>query len=379
MARTIETTIIGGGIAGLACARRLHESNRPFVLITEDLGGRIRPSAAGDVNLGAYYVRADYDHVSPFVDRGRRIRRRQILRGSADGSFTRSDAPLLRHPRQTIRFVRLMRTFGRHYEAFKRSCLDVSQAEAIAADPYLRDLYHEPAPRFIERHQIDDLAREYLAPGIRATGFTTLHGLTAFTLLVGVLPLVIPMFEYRFRPDALTSGFEEALLFDSVTEVTPGADEYSVRTASGESFTAENVVVATPIQVSARLLDLGPLKRPLAAYMFLVRGDVRDPWSTAPYCVFPPGDPIFALARQSGGSTLVSTAHDDPDFARCFSTWEVIEHHHWDPAFHLEGDVLLECERQPGLYLVGDHNVCDLEDTYLTGVYAANRILSRSG
>ena len=76
-----ETVIIGGGIAGLACARRLHDSRRPFLLITEDVGGRIRTSADGAVNVGAYYVRSDYSHVNRFVDRGRRIERRHLLRG----------------------------------------------------------------------------------------------------------------------------------------------------------------------------------------------------------------------------------------------------------------------------------------------------------
>ncbi len=100
-----ETVIIGAGIAGLACARRLHDSGRPFLLITADVGGRIYTSADGTVNLGAYYVRADYSHVNRFVDRGRRIRRRHILRGDQDGSFTRWDLPLLLHPRQTFRFL----------------------------------------------------------------------------------------------------------------------------------------------------------------------------------------------------------------------------------------------------------------------------------
>ena len=378
MARKVETVIIGGGIAGLACARRLHDGRRPFLLITENVGGRIRTSRDGAVNLGAYYVRSDYSHVNRFVDRGRRIERRQLLRGNEDGSFTRSDLPLLRHPAQALRFLRLMRTFRRHYEAFKRDCLLVSQAHAIRADPLLRDLYHEPAPRFVERHRIEDITRSYLAPAVRGLAFTPVDRLTAFTLLVGVLDFVVPIFEYTFRFDVLTDGFEDALLLDSVTELTPTSNHYSIQTRDGGCVTADNVVVATPIDVSARLLDLGPVKSPVSAHISLVRGDLRRPWAASTVSLFPPGDPILALARQAGGSILLSSVSEDPGFARIFSSWEVVEHYHWNPAFHLVGDALLECEQRPGLYLVGDHNVCDLEDAYITGVYAANRILAGS-
>ncbi|MCY7302897.1 MAG: NAD(P)/FAD-dependent oxidoreductase [Thermoleophilia bacterium] len=147
MPRHVETMIIGGGIASLACAPRLHEEQRPFLLITEDIGGRIRPPADGRVNVGAYHVRSDYTHVNRFADRGRRIKRRNLLRGRKNGSFTHSDIPLFLHLPQTICFLRLMRRFRRRYEAFKRECLLVSQAEALRADPVLWGLYHGPASR----------------------------------------------------------------------------------------------------------------------------------------------------------------------------------------------------------------------------------------
>jgi len=92
--------------------------------------------------------------------------------------------------------------------------------------------------------------------------------------------------------------------------------------------------------------------------------------------IFPEGDPILAVARQADGSALLSAATADPDFSRLFDTWNVVEHHEWNPAFHLIGTALLECEQRPRLYLIGDHNVCDLEDAYLTGVYAAGRIIA---
>lgn len=379
MAGRYETVIVGGGIAGLACARRLHDSQRSFLLITENVGGRIRTSADGTVNLGAYYVRHDYDHVNQFVDRGRRIKRRQILRGDPNGSFTRWDVPLLLHPIQAVRFVRFMREFRRHYEVFKQHCVVMSQAEAIRSDPLLRDLYHESAPRFIRRHRIEDIARSYLAPAVQGTAFTSVDRLTAFTLLVGVLPLIIPMFEYAPRLDRLTAGFEDALFFDSVTAVNATTSGYSIQALNSTAFSADNVVVATPTGVSASLLDLGRVKSPIGVHMFLVTGDLRRPWAQATYVLFPDGDRTFAIARQTGGSTLFCSITDDPDFGRYFTAWDIVEHHHWNPAFHLEGDALLECEQAPGLYLIGDHNVCTLEDSYITGVYAANRILSGYG
>jgi len=380
LAGRYETIIVGGGIAGLACARRLHDSQRSFLLITEDVGGRIRTSADGTVNLGAYYVTGDYDHVNEFVDRGRRIKRRHILRGDPDGSFTRRDMPLLRHPLQAVRFLRLMGEFRRHHETFKQVCVLTSQAAAIRADPLLHELYYEPAPRFIERNRIEDIVRSYVAPAAQGTAFTSVDRLTAFSLLLGVLPLITRMFEYSFRFDRLTAGFGDAMLLDSVTAVTPTAGgRYSIQTRASGAFSADNVVVATPTDVSASLLDLSRVKSPIDAHMFLIDGTLRRPWAQATYTLFPDGDPILAIARQAGGSTLFCSVSVEPDLGRYFSTWEIVEHHYWNPAFHLEGDVLLECEQSPGLYLIGDHNVCNLEDAYITGIYAANRILAGHG
>lgn len=375
LANSHETIVVGGGIAGLACARQLHDRQRPFLLITESIGGRILSSADGNVNLGAYYVRGDYQHVNRFVDRGRRIKRRNILRGVNAESFTRSDLSLVTHLPQTARFLRLMREFRRHYGSFQKSCLHLSQADAIGADPYLRDLYREPASEFIERNRIEAIAQAYLAPAIHGTGFASMAEMSAFALLVAVLPTVIPIFEYRFRPDLLMAGFEGQLLFDSVTRITRTEDGYSVRAHNGDTHTARNVVVATPAGVSAQLLDLGSVKRPISAHTFLVRGRLLAPWTKTIVTLFPPGATTFGIARQVDGSTLFCSASEAPDFAEYFENWTVVEHVRWDPAFHLLGDVMLTCEQGPGLYLVGDHNVCTLEDAYITGVHAANRIL----
>ncbi len=299
------------------------------------------------------------------------------MRGVGTGSFSRTDLPLVMHIPETVRFLRLMSEFRRHYSSFQRDCEHTSQQVVIEASSYLRDLYREPASEFIARHGIKTIARTYLAPAIHGTGFTGVDGLTAFSLLVAVLPTVIPMFEYTFRPDVLMDGFERHMSVDSVTSIARTNDGYSIQTRSGAIHAARNVVVATPTGVSVKLLDLGPVKQPISAHMFLVRGTLLPPWAKTLVTLFPPGETTFGIARQVDGSTVFCSASENPDFGKYFAVWTVVEHMAWAPAFHLVGDALLTCEQGPGLFVVGDHNVCTLEDAYITGLYAANRILDR--
>jgi hypothetical protein len=267
-----ETIIIGGGIAGLACARRLFDSSRPFTLITEDVGGRVRNSDSGKVNLGAYYVRGDYHHVNRFVDLGRSVKQMRILRHDHDRSYTRWDYHLFGHLPQAARFLCQLNEFRLHYEAFKQTCVEMSQARALAADSLLWNLYHEPATRFIQRHRIQDIAHWYIAPVVHGTAFTSVDRLTAFSLLALTLPAVIPVYEFTFRFDLLLAGFEDDLVFDSVTHLTPAAGGgYSIHTRNGRTFAAHHIVVATPIDVSARLINLAPLKNPVDVHTFLLR------------------------------------------------------------------------------------------------------------
>lgn len=371
-----ETVIVGGGIAGLACARRLHDRGRAFRLITEDVGGRIRVSNDGAVNLGAYYVTGDYDHVGHYVDRVRRIRRHRIQCGTHDGSFARFGVPLMTaHLPQTIRFLRLLREFRRHYAVFKCKCENLSQVEALAADPLLQALYHEPASSYLQRHGLADVRRHLLGPASQATAFTSIDSLTAMTMLIGALPAIVPMYEYVFRFDRLTCGFEDAIVLDSVTALGSVSRGQAVMTRRSGTVEADNVVVATPIDVAARFLNLGPVKTPIEGHMFVLRGELRRPWAKPFYTLFPEGHQILAIARQVGGTILLCSSAEHPDFGQYLHSWELVEHHHWNPAFHLQGDLLLPCEQEPRVYLIGDHNVSNLEDAYITGVYAANQII----
>ena len=78
MKNSYETIIIGAGISGLACARSLQNHQKDFLVISKDIGGRIRTSEDGTANYGAFFVCSDYDNLLPFVTLQKRIRLRDF-------------------------------------------------------------------------------------------------------------------------------------------------------------------------------------------------------------------------------------------------------------------------------------------------------------
>jgi len=163
---------------------------------------------------------------------------------------------------------------------------------------------------------------------------------------------------------------------DSVTRIMRHEGAHRIEIRSGPSFRATNVVVATPIDISRKLLALPQVKSGVRAHMFALSGRLRREWARGDIQLFTGDDPMLAIARQGPRRVLLCSRQEKPDFQRFFETFEVLDHVCWNPAFNLEGDTLLECEQGENLYLIGDANVCGLEDSYITGLYAANRRLN---
>jgi glycine/D-amino acid oxidase-like deaminating enzyme len=374
--RYAETIIVGAGIAGLACARRLYETGHRFLLISENVGGRIQRSGDGTANLGAYYVRADYTHVNRYVHLGRRIDRLAIHRHDRDGAYTYWNRRLLLRLPQATRFLRHLTAFRRRYHVLKGRTISIGQAEAIRSDPVLFALYQQPAADFVEQHRLNELAHWYLAPGLHGTTFASLHDITAFTLLLGALPALVPTYEFTPRFDLLIDGFTDAIVADAVTAITPHGTGYQIETTANGTLTTRRLVIATPPDIATKLVGFGGAKRPVSAHMFHIAGSLRAPYDRAAIHLFPESDPTLAVSRLEGGTVLFGSRYRHPHLDRYFSQWEVLEHKHWNPAFHLLGNSLVEAEPAPNLYLAGDHNMVGLEDAYLTGLHAANRIIT---
>ena len=57
--------ILGGGVSGLAAAFTLTRHNKDFLLISENIGGRVENK--NGINYGAYFATHQYKNLQPFL------------------------------------------------------------------------------------------------------------------------------------------------------------------------------------------------------------------------------------------------------------------------------------------------------------------------
>jgi len=102
-----ETIVIGAGISGLACARRLQQFDKDFLIISNDIGGRILTSEDGLVNYGAFFVCSDYYNMLNFVKLKYRIKLSDFCFHDNDKTYLLFEPKLLFFLLKFIRFFKI--------------------------------------------------------------------------------------------------------------------------------------------------------------------------------------------------------------------------------------------------------------------------------
>lgn len=374
--KRIDTIIIGGGISGLSCAKKLHDNGKKFLLLTEDIGGRILSSKDGKVNYGAYYVRNDYKHIKKFVKLGRKINPWKINFYARNKSYKLLDKKFLLHPLQAAKLVVMLYIFKRHFHKFQKRCENVSQAEALREDKFLWRLYKQKGAYFIREHNLNYINQHYLNGISRVTAFISSDKINAFGLLEVTLPLIVPIYEFQFLKDKITKGFRKQINFDTVLKITKSKNNITIKTKK-RTYLTKNLVVATPPKVSKKLLKLKKMNGPVFAHMFHLTGKIKLPWKKG-MNVLSSVDKDLVLVQQKDKTFLLFSKKKHPNFKKFFTKYKIIKRHFWNPAFNLISTTLWESDLGNNLYLIGDHNCCGMEDSFITGIYAANKIISNS-
>lgn len=372
-----DAIVIGGGIAGLGCAKTLTDCNfGNFRLISDQLGGRIKSSKDGKVNYGAYYSRSDYRHVKPFMKPTRRIGFQHVHR-LCNGKSRPIYGVMLRHPLATAKLFLLLRKFNKHYQRFKRACVSIQSREVIESDAWLFQLHQQAATEFLSRHRLCPLRESLVNPIVWGTALVDVEEISASTMLFLLLILVHKTHEFEFQLDALTGPFQSKITIDTVKQIHRYEGGWQISTTSGDRFYSKSVVVALPVDKATGLLDLDlELNHPVNARMVHVSGIPKPPFNKGRYLVVAPelGDVI--IASQADGTWIVYTRKKEIELTNYFHDWQPIGEQLWEPAFNV-GKRLIDYDLGDGLYLIGDHNAVSMEDSFISGVFAANKILEQ--
>jgi hypothetical protein len=136
------------------------------------------------------------------------------------------------------------------------------------------------------------------------------------------------------------------------------------------------VVLAAPYH---NLSALYPVPGPgliAPATILYARGERRPAYQGKNFLMMRPERTGLALVwRQRGGSDLIFSLRPRPDLGSVYQRAQVDASVSWKTAVVLSGGDWAPLVLEPGLYLASDHNLCGLEDSFLTGLCAARHVL----
>src|SRR3989338_406442 len=378
--KTYKTIIIGGGISALGCAHKLIENKYAnFKLISPEIGGRILESKNNQVEYGAYYVMSIYHNTASFINLGHRIKLSSLRFHKSTHSYKLFDKKLYSCIFQLIRLFLILRKFKKHYELFKHKCLFQSQINCLKSDAYLWKLYNSNAKSFIKEKSIEKIVYNYLAEALHGTTFLPIKCLNAFEFLHFSLPLIVPIYLFNFRKKEAINLVKDNWIKDQVISIKVDSGRYKVLTKNKAIFFCEKIVMATPPIISKHLLKFKEsLREPANAHMFHLSGDLKHNSNKDYTNLFNNKSRMLAIAKQKDGSYLLYTTHKKPNFDNYFSKYKIIKHKYWNPAFNIGGSNIINFNQGRNLFLIGDNNICGIEDSYIYGMYAANKILGKT-
>lgn len=374
--RRYKAIIVGGGVAGLGCARTLSEQSvDDFLLISPDLLGRAPHSADGDVNYGAYYVRSDYHHLLPFVTVTRRFNYWRDFFINRRGHRSLLDPRNIAHLPALVRFYFVARRLYHQYRRLQKRAIEVSQRVALEELPELKRFFSIPAMQAINELGLEYWDKYYFSHIARATAFLSSEEMDAASYGATLLPLFVSTYEFRIQLEKLIEPFEENILTDRVEAVSRCAGGWEVRTRKNGNYTADYLVLATPINETKRLVSIQEeTNKSVEVHMFHVRGNLKEKYQGYDMVLLDSGSKDCFLSTEKNGTHVFYTKNARPDLEKYFDHHMLIAERHWNPAFFLGGH-FIEADRGNGLYCIGDHSMAFMEDAFITGVYAANHIV----
>lgn len=406
MAQDIETIVVGAGAAGMNCCLELQKENRPYLLISPNIGGRICNDNVHHMNYGAVFYFTTYKYM---LASGLLIPGKDVLPSLNAGCChhdngkqhtpvsltTIADAPSL------LKYMKWMREeFIPRYTQFKDNCTVMEVTAALEKDPMIKELYTESAEHMIERMGFGPICYDLISMFAHACTGTKIKDLTALdylntvqplTMQIPPLKLLFDLKRFDFDPDAvqkrLASGSGQVLI-DEVTEVARAEEGgWQVVTAAGKTYTCANLVMASPAIDTKRLLEGVPgvpeldIRKASQLTGYLLTGKIKTKYAKQEVHLFDDTIPIIYIASRGAGEYEIFTEVDFEEgrkFDEYIDGWEIIGKKFWPYALYTQAHEALPQNLAPGLIMAGDVNGLGMEPACISGIYAANKILGKT-
>lgn len=405
MARKYETIIVGAGAAGMNCALELQKADREYLLVSPNIGGRICNDEERHMNYGAVFYFGTYKHM---LASGLLIEGADVLPSLNAGcchhddgtQYTPVSATTLKDAPSLLKYMKWMREeFIPRYTKFKDDCCVMEVSKALDQDPMIKELYTESAEHMIERMGFGPICHDLISMFAHACTGTKIKDLTALDYLNTVQPLTmqIPPLKLLFdlkRFDFDSEGTKQRLAqgsgdvaIDEVTEVVKTDGGWQVKTAAGETYDCDNLVMASPAIDTKRLLEgiegVPELDIRGASQLtgYLLKGKVKTKYAHQLVHLFDDTIPIIYIASRGSGEYEIFTEVDfevGNRFDDYFDEWEIIGKKFWPYALYTQAHEALPQNLAPGLIMAGDVNGLGMEPACISGIYAANKVLGRT-
>ena len=373
--KPIDTIIIGAGISGLACAKQLQKHDRKFILISKNIGGRILTSKDGKFNYGAFFVCSDYYHVLKHVKIQNRIKLNDFCFHENNNTYVLFEPKLLAYLFQFIKTLKILYKFRKEFRKFREHSVTISQKKAIENNNFLYDLYMKSGFDFVKEKNLESGTETYLSKALYSTTFSNIFEMNAFSFLQFLLPLITPIYTFKFKKERMTESFKDKIVIDNINQIKFKNGRYKINSKKN-SYYSKNIVLATEISSSKNFANIKKTNKPVSTHMLHIKGKPKNNISFKKYHLFSSNGNIQAIADLEDGTFLFYYKNIYPKLEKYFITSQLINSHFWDPAGTINGHTLIDSNRGKNMWLIGDYNVAGLEESYITGLYAANQIIN---
>ncbi|MBW3021809.1 hypothetical protein KY328_02735, partial [Candidatus Woesearchaeota archaeon] len=325
-------------------------------------------------SYGALFVGAGYELFNKYAELHSELKLKDFVfhkNGKKYFLFTRAIIPYLG---EFLKFMYLLKKFYREFKRLRLKCEIVSQKKAIENSKFLYNLYMRNAGEFVKERKLNRLVKKYIEGPLYTLTFSKLSEMNAFCFLQYSLPLIIGVFLFKFKKDELIRPFKKKIIIAEVKQISCKEGIYKVKTCD-KTFYCKNLVLATEITWSKRFAGVKKINKPISTHMFHIRGMPKEIIAQGKDEFFDPNNKMQSVAKIEDGSYIFYYKTGNPPLDKYFKKYNIIYHKHWNPAGTINGHTLIESDRGKNMYLIGDFNIAGLEDSFITGIYAANQII----